>query len=284
MNRSRTGRAFAALCILLASCDPAPGGDEARADAPDLAPFFEGVDGTFVLLDPATDRTIRHDPDRARARYLPASTFKIANTLIALETGVAAGPEFALAWDSTAAPPEPWWPASWRRDQTLATALPNSVVWFYQELARRIGPERMRAHLERFGYGNADIGGGIDRFWLTGGLRISADEQVAFLRRFYEGELGVSERSTRIARELLVLEETPSYRLSGKTGWAGLGLGDAPQIGWLVGYLERDGAVYHYALNLDIRRNEDAAARMAITRAILEHLGLIELDPEGAGA
>jgi len=258
---------LAAACAGVPACSAAP--------QPDLAPLFGDVRGTFVLLDLRTGERVVHDAELARTRFLPASTFKIPNTLIALETGVASGADFFLAWDSVAAPRQEWWPSSWAKDNTLRTALPASVVWFYQELARRIGAERMQEHLERFGYGNRDISGGIDEFWLTGGLRISAEEQVDFLRRFLLGELGVSEPVARLVRELLVLEETAAYRLSGKTGWAGLGIGDAPEIGWLVGWLERGEDVYVYALNIDIEKPADAAARMRITKAILEELGLL---------
>lgn len=208
-------------------------------------------------------------------RFLPASTYKIPNTLIALETGVATGPDFALARDPIKTPQQDWWPAVWAHDHTLRSALPNSVVWFYQELARRIGAERMQAYIDRFDYGNRNISGGIDQFWLTGGLRISADEQVRFLKRFHSGELGVSPRATEIAKTLLVLEETPAYRLSGKTGWAGFGDPSGRSIGWLVGYLERGAEVYFFALNLDIANSSDAAARLAITRAIFKDLGLM---------
>ncbi|MGI9140378.1 MAG: penicillin-binding transpeptidase domain-containing protein [Gemmatimonadaceae bacterium] len=157
----------------------------------------------------------------------------------------------------------------------LATALPASAVWYYQELARRIGPDRMHDYLNRFAYGNRDISGGIYQLRLTGAARISANEQVEFLRRFHEGELGVSDRSTQIVKELLVLETGTGWTLSGKTGWAGLGESDAPDIGWLVGYVERGSDVYVYALNIDIRENSDAARRLGIARAILRHLDLI---------
>jgi beta-lactamase class D len=275
-----TTLSMATLCLTAACATPAAdtgaaAGAHATPDAtPDLAHHFGDITGTFVLLDGATSRTVRHNAERARTRFLPASTFKIPNTLIALETGVAAGPDHALAWDSVRAPRQGWWPAVWARDHTLATALPASVVWYYQELARRIGGERMTDYLNRFGYGNRDIGGGIDQFWLTGELRISADEQVDFLRRFHNGELGVSERSARIVRELIVLEEAAEYRLSGKTGWAGLD-SDAEDVGWLVGYLERGGDVHFFAMNIVIRSNEDAAARLRITRSILTELGLM---------
>lgn len=269
-----TRRSLLALLLSTASL----GAEVAAQPTVDLARHFEGREGTFVLVDGRTGDTLRHNPERARTRFLPASTFKIPNTLIALETGVASGSDFALAWDHTVAPRQPWWPDVWARDHTLRTALPHSVVWFYQEIARRVGPERMAEHLRRFDYGNADTSGGIDRFWLTGGLRISANEQIAFLQRFYHGALGADPAATALAKELLVLEDTPTYRLSGKTGWVGLGEPDAPQLGWLVGYVERDGAVSFFALNLDIRRSEDAAARLAITRTVLQEVGLIDAD------
>lgn len=276
----------ALLLVALASCAPEapPPGAGADDDAneagqpresADLAPYFAGREGTFVLLDARSGETIRHNPERARTGFLPASTFKIPNTLIALETGVADGPNFFLRRDTILAPTESWWPASWREDHTLRTALPNSVVWYYQELARRVGSERMQGYLDRFDYGNADISGGIDEFWLSGGLRISADEQVDFLRRFLDGELGVSQRNTELVKELLLLEEAPTYRLSGKTGWASFDDPDIPQIGWFVGYLERGEELHIFALNLRVRNDEDVAARQEITRAILRDRGLI---------
>ncbi len=247
----------------------------ATANQPDLSRFFAGVDGAFVLHDPQTGRTVRHNPERSRTRFLPASTFKIPNSLIALETGVVPGPEFTLAWDSTRTPRQAWWPAAWSRSNDLHSAFQNSVVWYYQELARRIAPERMRAHLAQFQYGNQNIGGGIDQFWLRGDLRVSAEEQIDFLRRFYTGQLGVSERSTEIVKRIMVLEEAAEYRLSGKTGTASLQGGT--EIAWLVGYVERQGSVYYYALNLQGRGEAvwDRSRRITVTKEILRDLGLL---------
>ena len=278
--------AFCAGLTITAGCQPNPppsaepgtsgsGIDSTWEEPADLDRFFGDISGTFVLLDPQSNRRIVHDAERATSRYLPASTFKIPNSLIALETGVANGPDFGLAWDSIAAPRRGWWPEIWARDHTLKTALPNSVVWFYQELARRIGPEPMLSYLKKFDYGNAEVSGGIDEFWLTGGLRISAEEQVDFMRRFYDGKLAVSDRSTRIVKDLLIIEETPDYRLSGKTGWAALGDPAEPGIGWLVGYIERADDVFFFATNIDIESDADAAARLTITRAILRELDLM---------
>ncbi len=177
----RTSRLPATLLFVLTACaspPPVDSADSVTASAapdivctedPTLAAFFTDHPGAFVLFDAQTNQTICHNAERAGTEFLPASTFKIASTLIALETGVATGPDFALAWDSTVTPRQPWWPATWARDHTLRTALPASVVWFYQEMARRIGPARMQEYLDAFGYGNRDISGGIDQFWLTVG-------------------------------------------------------------------------------------------------------------------
>lgn len=132
------------------------------------------------------------------------------------------------------------------------------------------------AYVDRFNYGNRDISGGIDQFWLTGWLRISANEQVKFLRRFYVNQFGLSERTVQMTKDILVLEETPDYRLSGKTGWAGHGEPGAQQTGWLVGYLEREGKVFYFALNVDVKKKQDAAARMKIVRAVFGDLGLMD--------
>ncbi|WP_313620155.1 class D beta-lactamase [Achromobacter sp.] len=262
------------------------GSSNAHAELPQIdigAKFREQqVVGTFVLLDGRTGEYLRHDEKRAAQRYLPASTYKIPNSLIALETGVAQDKNFELEWDKTRVPRQPWWPAAWAQNHTLESALQNSAVWYYQEIARRIGPERMQTYVDRFNYGNRDISGGIDQFWLTGGLRVSANEQVEFLRRFYMNQFGLADRTVRITKEILVLEETANYRLSGKSGWAGLGEEGVPQTGWLVGYLERQGDVYYFALNVDIRKSQDSAARMKLVRGILEDLGLMADSPDDA--
>lgn len=278
-------RWFVAAAVLWAprpSIVPAPllaqssGGDEVRES---LGRHFERyeVAGTFVLHDIERDRRVRYDPERAATRFIPASTFKVFNSLVALETGVVDGPETAFAWDGVDRGS-----SGWNRDQTLRTAFQRSAVWVYQEVARRIGEDRMRAYVRREGYGNGDIDGGIDRFWLDGDLRISADEQVDLLRRLYREELGFSSRTMRIVKEIMILERTPTYTVRGKTGWAGPQEEGGPQVGWLVGWVERGEEAYFFAMNLDATRPgfPMREAREEITFGILEELGVL---PEGHG-
>jgi beta-lactamase class D len=237
----------------------------------DIGPLFaeRDVEGAFCLYDPEDDRTITYNPDRCGERFLPASTFKVVNALVALETGVVAGPDEAIAWDGVDRGY-----ASWNRDHTLATAMEHSVVWYYQEVARRIGRERMQHYVDLIGYGNQDISGAIDSFWLDGGLRISALEQIELLQRLYEGELPFSERSMDIVREMIVLEEGEGYRLSGKTGWTSR---VESHIGWFVGYLEVGDRVYFFATNVEREESSESLGWISreITEQVLREMGLL---------
>ncbi len=235
---------------------------------PELAKYFQGLNGAFVLYDRNGNQYTRYNPEQCAQRFLPASTFKILNSMIALETGVITDENQVIKWDGTR-----YDIPAWNQDHTLKSAIQNSVVWFYQELARRVGKEKMQQYVTAAGYGNQDISGSIDTFWLEGGLRISADEQVEFLKRFYSRELPFSERSMNITQEILVLDQTDTYRLSGKTGAVQR---VAPNIGWFVGYLETKGNVYWFATNLNGGADANGVKAQEITRDILQGLGLYE--------
>lgn len=272
---------FVVLLMLMASGAVVVAGDEeTRKREIDLGVFFATVepgDATFVVLNGKTGEMIQFNPDRAAERFLPASTFKIPNTLIALETGVASGPDHLIEFDPSLRG-DGFWIDVWSQDHTLRSAIRNSVVWYYQALAREIGEERMLRYLKQFEYGNCSIEGGVDRFWLgSGGLRISPDEQVRFLQRMYEGRLGVSDRSTEILKEILVLEENPQYRLSGKTGTADVT--STRELAWLVGYVERDGNIWYYALNVEGEQVWETwgppVERLNLLRRLLRQLEII---------
>lgn len=234
--------------MLLAGCAGSPNnplpvtGTDEPATELQLDNYFQGFAGAFVLYDRNNDRYVRYHPGRCAERFLPASTFKIMNALIGLETGVIPDENYVIKWDGTR-----YDTPAWNRDHTLKTAMQDSVVWYYQEVARRVGKDRMQSNIDAAEYGNQEIAGEIDSFWLDGTLRISADEQVEFLKRLYVGELPFSQRSMTIVQNILVLEETDAYRLHGKTGsgWA-----DGLYVGWFVGFLEEKDNAYFFATNL----------------------------------
>jgi beta-lactamase class D OXA-50 len=235
-------------------------------EAPQLEKFFadKGVQGTFALLDSATDTIIVSNEGRAKQRFIPASTFKIANSLLGLDTGAVKSVDEVLPYGG-----KPQRFKAWERDMNLRDAIKASNVPIYQELARRIGVDRMRAGVKKLGYGNMEVGNVVDRFWLDGPLAISAVEQTEFLGRLVEGKLPVSTEAMRAVKEITLLEKTESYELHGKTGWV---FDAKQQIGWWVGWTERDGKVYPFALNIDMKDDDDAAKRIAIGRDCLKAL------------
>ena len=225
------------------------------------------VRGTFVVYDVDADVYIGHDKDRAEQRFVPASTFKIANTLIGLATGAVASVDETLPYRGPVDPMV----ADWKRDMGLRDAIALSNVPIYQELARRIGLERMRSHVQCLNYGNAEIGTVVDEFWLKGPLAISAIEQTRFLARLAEGALPLPAKQQRSVRDIILLEQADNRSLYGKTGWENA---PGPGIGWWVGWVEKDGRIYAFALNMDVRGTADAGRRIELGKAGLRTLGL----------
>lgn len=235
-------------------------------------PMFDryGVDGCFVLYDSEKNEFIRYNPALCDTGYIPASTFKIPHSLIALEEGIIKDTTQIIKWDGKI------WPAkSWNSDQTLKTAVKNSCVWVYTGFASQIGIDKYYNYVKAFDYGNKNLAGPPTRFWLAGSFRISANQQIAFLKKLYNYQLSVSKQSIDIVKNLIILEDKRSYRLSGKTG-GGL-ISDSEYIMWLVGYVEKDNKPYFYAMNF---RTTDfdklSSARYEITKEILKYLKLIE--------
>lgn len=254
----------------------------ANVTAQDLSAYFKNTDGAFVLYDTKRDAYTRYNEARCRQRFSPKSTFKIPHSLIGLETGVISDADFVIRWNKEKYPASSWgagYPFEhWAQDQNLRSAIKYSVVWYYRELALRIGARREREFLNKLSYGNRSIGKRVDDFWLDNSLQISADEQVEFLKKFYTNRLPVSRRSTDIVKEILVLEQTPQYKLSAKTGGGSKsGAGNGKIIGWFVGYVEtHDGNVAFFATNID---GDNFAAirdkRIELTKQILRALGYL---------
>lgn len=265
--------------------DTLPSPEEAQ-----LGFYFEkyGVDGSFMLFDPQEDRYYTYEADRTEEEFLPASTFKILNSLIALETGVIADTNVVLKWDG-----KDRGNPNWNKDQDMREAFRNSTVWFYQELARRVGQKRMQHYVKMSEYGNENIEGGIDKFWLEGDLRISMRDQLTFLRKLYRNELPFSRSTMEKVKSIMTYLKTEKYTVHAKTGWAA-----QQNIGWFVGFVIHDYEVeipgdsliqdtlrvvqtkrvrkgYYFSTNIDIKEKKDAAAREGLTIDILKSLNII---------
>lgn len=160
----------------------------------------------------------------------------------------------------------------WERDMSLRDAIKISNVPIYQELARRIGLERMREYIGKLDYGNADPGTVVDRFWLDGPLAISAVEQTFFLARLAKDELPLPKEIQAAVRDIARLEGGEGWELFGKTGSA---LKYSPAIGWWVGWVRKGDRIYTFALNIDMAGPEEFGKRVDVGRACLKALGLL---------
>ena len=232
----------------------------------DLARHFadEGTAGTFVGYKTDDYLIIASDKDRSGQAVLPASTFKIPNSVIALETGVVGDPDKdVFKWDGVVRSIE-----GWNRDHTMRSAIAASAVPVYQEIARRIGAERMQKYLDLFEYGNRDIGGGIDQFWLTGNLRIDPVQQIDFVDRLRRGVLPVSKRSQELTRDILPVTKVGDATIRAKSGLLGAEQGK-PSLGWMVGWVEKGSQQTVFAMNMDCKEQSHIAARMTVVQQCL---------------
>jgi beta-lactamase class D len=156
----------------------------------------------------------------------------------------------------------------------MRTAIAASAVPVYQEIARRIGAERMQKYVDLFEYGNRDIGGGIDQFWLTGNLRIDPIRQIDFVDRLRRGVLPVSKRSQDLVRDILPVTKVGDSIIRAKSGLLGAELGK-PSLGWMVGWAEKGSAQTVFALNMDCREPRHIADRMKVAQQCLADIGAI---------
>ena len=227
--------------------------------------FFDlGTVGTFVGYKVDDYLIIASDKVRSGEGKLPASTFKIPNSIIALETGVVGDPDKdVFKWDGVTRSIEPW-----NKDHTLRSAIAVSAVPVYQEIARRIGAERMQKYVDLFDYGNRDIGGGIDQFWLTGNLRIDPMQQIDFVDRLRRGVLPVSKRSQELVRDIMPVTKVGDATIRAKSGLLGAEQGK-PSLGWMVGWAEKGSQQTVFAMNMDCKTPEHIAARMTVTQQCL---------------
>ncbi|WP_167856493.1 class D beta-lactamase [Hymenobacter metallicola] len=238
----------------------------------DFQPYFAqyNLKGSFLLLETGSgpDQYTAYNLARCRQGFLPASTFKIPNTLIGLETGAVRDTAEVFRWNG-----KPRAFPQWNQDMSFARALRVSCVPCYQELARRIGAPRYQQWLPKLQFGRMVVTPAtVDTFWLAGASRITQFEQLAFLRRLQQGKLPVSKRNQDLTKAMLVLSRGPGWVLRGKTGWTSQ---QGYDNGWFVGWVEQGGKTYFFALNAEPADGKPATAtfvqgRRAVTEQILQ--------------
>ncbi|WP_299408765.1 penicillin-binding transpeptidase domain-containing protein [uncultured Roseobacter sp.] len=200
---------------------------------------------SFLALDLTSGARCVLAGSDLETRHAPWSTFKIPNTLIALETGVAESIESWRDWDPKLRPAAHYWPDAWRQGQTLQSAFQRSAVWYFQDIAVEVGAPRYRDLLSDWGYGNADVPTGSDTFWLGGPLALSVTEQVHFLERLLTGALRVDDVHLEALTRVAAAGNLGALKLYGKTGAGPVQAGQFSGSfeGWYAGWLGQNGKV-----------------------------------------
>lgn len=208
------------------------------------------VEGAILIYDFKGGKYYSNDFEWSKKGNLPASTFKIANSIIALETGIVENDSTLFKWNGEARNLK-----NWEQDLIFRDAFHFSCVPCYQEVARKIGVNKMIEYLDKLEYGNIIVNStNIDMFWLEGESHINLFQQIDFLMRFYQSELSISTRTEGIMKRMMVIEKNDEFKLSGKTGWS---IRNGNNNGWFVGYVESQSKTYFFATNVEPKEQFD---------------------------
>ena len=256
------------LVMFLGSCSV----NRAKIDNSLKKHFDENkVEGCFTMLNNSDGKVTVYNMELDTTRFTPASTFKIVNSLIGLETGRITDENMVIKWDSIKR-----WNDDWNKDLSMTDAFRKSSVSYYQEVARRIGKDTMKHWIDSLQYGNMNIGNHIDSFWLDNSIKISPDEQLGLVKRLYFDQLPFQKRTHQLVRDMMIQEDNTLYTLAYKTGW---GFDENKKaIGWIVGWIEENKHPYFFVTlvrsadpKIDMR-----AVRINITKGILKQYGFFE--------
>lgn len=264
---------LALLPIFLFACSPNNVSEDSS-----LKKYFDenNVTGTFGMYDNGHSTFNIYNVSRfSDSVYLPASTFKIVNSLIGIETGRVGDTNTIIPYDGAKhGRPE------CEKDMSMSTAFRLSCVQWYQQLARRITKDTMQHWLDTMGYarryGKFSISNNLDTFWLDNSAKVTADEQLGLVKKLYFDQLPFLKRTQRLVRGMMLWESNANYQLSYKTGW---GYSDAGHsIGWIVGWIEENKHPYFFSLLLDSPdpHYDMTTIRLKILKGILKQYGFFE--------
>ncbi|WP_373400640.1 penicillin-binding transpeptidase domain-containing protein [Algoriphagus halophilus] len=240
-------------------------------------PFEDcGLKGSTTIYDYQKKQWLSSDIEDSQDQTLPASTFKLVNTLIALDTRAVENEDEIIPWIDDYDTVKYGHRPNIYHSMSMKEAFRLSAGWAYIELAKKIGKPKYKEYLTAIGYGNVDLSIDGDDFWNFGDFGISPANQIEILIGIYEESLPFSEQSFQTLKEMMIEEKTDNYIIRAKTGWTREGGKDT---GWWVGYLETSDNVYFFATRLIKDRSENnpnfGSCRKTITKEILKQLGVL---------
>lgn len=230
----------------------------------------KGVEGTVLIYDEKNNQYYSNDYALAKDKYCPASTFKIANTLVGLETGTIPV-DHTFKWDGKERDV-----VNWNQDLSLRDAFQFSCVPCYQDLARQIGVKKMRTALDSMGYPGMNVrADNVDQFWLTKDSKISPLEQVDFLKRLNTRSFSLKPETLEAFKKIAIVEDGENGKLYAKTG---LSMMDGKRIdgGWYVGWIQKEKNRIYFATHItptkEVSNADFMGARIDVTFSTLDYL------------
>lgn len=237
-----------------------------------------------VVLDAATGSVVHRRGACDQAVY-PQSTFKLPLAMMGYDAGILKDEhtprwEYQAKFNRSQREQKATDPTIWEKD---------SIVWYSQEIARRLGKQSFADYVRRFDYGNGDVAGGpggtdgLTESWLMSSLKISGDQQADFMRRFVTGKLPISAKAMELTQAIVpVFDAANGWTIHGKTGAGSMrdakGKSDRNRpIGWFVGWAEKDGRKLVFArLLVDNRRHTDQPISYTVRDSLIADLpGLV---------
>ena len=231
----------------------------------ELSNAFHGYEGSFVLYNSRENSWSVYDPDNARKRISPNSTYKIYDALLGLESGVISPESSVISWNGEACPFE-----AWEGDQDLNSAIKNSVNWYFQSIDSQLGSDSIKSFLHTIQYGNQQTGSDMDLYWTDSSLKISPLEQVELLKKFNENEFHFSPDNISAVKKALQLSSSDAGNFFGKTGTGRIDNRDVN--GWFVGYVETSDNTYYFSVNIKADSNASGSAAAKIAMSVLSDL------------
>lgn len=245
----------------------------------DFKKYFDdcNVDGAIAIYDNKNHKWIVSDTVATRKETLPASTFKIINLLIALETKTIASENDIVKWPGSTDTIKYDYRPNIYQDISVKEAFEVSAGWAFIELAKKIRKDNYKKYLKLCHYGNLDLSQTDPDFWNFGAFGISPINQVEFLKNFYDEKLPFSKRNIDIVKKVMITEQNQEYTIHSKTGWT---RENNINTGWWVGYIENKNGTYFFATRLLQDRKQNNAnfgnCRKEITKSVFRDLNIID--------
>lgn len=233
----------------------------------DYSYLYGSADGCAVIYDMNSDSYSVYNKKAMTKRIAPCSTYKIYSAVNALEQGIISANDNAVDWDNVSREF-----SSWNADQTLDSAMRNSVNWYFQLLDKTAGADELQDFYKNIGYGNSYVGSDTENYWNGSALKISPLEQVELLVKLYNNDFGFNDVNIDAVKQSLYICECDGNALYGKTGTGVKGNNDVN--GWFVGYVEADNNTYFFAVNLQDDSNANGSAAAEIAYAVFEEMGI----------